>query len=484
MQFNTYIFIFFYIPVVLMGYYLTNKFSNKMGKAFVIIMSCIFYAYAGVAFFLLLLGVMFCNYLFVILLNRCEKREQSRKILITAVIMNILILLYFKYYNFFIINLGGFTGVDFQVKNIFLPLGISFFTFQEISYLVETYRGNTRRFTIQDYMLYIVFFPKLLMGPMIKPQELVPQFNDFKKNRWNRENFMVGIRMFNIGLFKKAVVADTFARAVDWGFGNTDVATSIDFLIVMLAYSFQIYFDFSGYSDMAIGISKMMNVELPINFDSPYKATSMKDFWRRWHMTLTGFLTQYIYIPLGGSRKGKLRTYGNIMVVYLVSGLWHGANWTFILWGGLHGIVQVIERFGEKTFNKLHKIVRWIISFTVVNILWLLFRAESVQQWIFILKRIFLFDNMQITQQLMTCFNLPEIVFVMNHFPFNYLSLFIEGLPMILFLLISIVACLCLNNTFRRKYSMNYFTPIISAGLFCWSLISLSGEAVFIYNNF
>lgn len=322
------------------------------------------------------------------------------------------------------------------------------------------------------------------MGPLVKPQDLIPQFHNFQNKKCNINNLMVGIRLFNIGLFKKAILADTFSRAVGWGFDNIYVLTSMDVVVIMLAYTFQIYFDFSGYSDMAVGIAKMMNINLSINFDSPYKAISIRDFWNRWHITLTKFLTQYIYIPLGGSKKGKIKTYINIMIVFLISGIWHGANWTFILWGLLYGLLQVIERIGEKIRNKINIVIQWMVTFTLINFLWLLFRADSVSQWIYLIKQIVVGNDYIISQGIMDCFNLPEIQFLMHHFPFSYLDYLINGCPMFLFLVISMLGCLYIKNAYRRKYTQDLITPIISAIMFCWSLISLSGETMFLYNNF
>lgn len=485
MQFNTFLFILLFLPFFLMGYYVLAKFSDKMAKGFLLFMSCIFYGYAGIEFLIILIGVMACNYAFILLLNKADEKQCCRKFLLAvAVTMDIVLLLCFKYYNFFIENMNNWIQTDFNMKVIILPLGISFFTFQEISYLVETYKGTTKTFSAWDYMIYILYFPKLLMGPLVMPQDLIPQINNRANRQVNAENMMQGIRMFNIGLFKKALLADTFSRAVTWGFDNILTATSGDFIVVMLAYTFQIYFDFSGYSDMAVGISKMINIGLPINFNSPYKALSLRDFWKRWHMSLTDFLTKYIYIPLGGSRKGRGRTYLNIVTVFLISGLWHGANWTFILWGLLHGVGQVLERVGANIYQKIYPVVRWLLTFIIVNVLWLLFRANSVGEWLYLLKHILALQNLNVSAELINCFSLPEITFLMYHFPFSYLNSVIRGFPMFGFLLVALAGCLCMENTYNRKYSKTFITSVISAIILVWSLISLSGEAVFVYNNF
>lgn len=232
-------------------------------------------------------------------------------------------------------------GSSFELKNIVLPLGISFFTFRQISYIVDSYRGETKGYTFWDYAFFVSFFPQLVAGPIVMYNEIIPKFR--KPGNWHVvvENFSKGIYIFAIGLFKKVIIADRFGKAVTYGFGNIEILSSMEALVVSLSYTFQLYFDFSGYCDMASGIGYMFNIELPQNFNSPYNAKSIAEFWDRWHMSLTRFLRNYVYIPLGGNQRGKLRTYVNIMVVYLIGGIWHGANWTFILWGMLHGGLSV-----------------------------------------------------------------------------------------------------------------------------------------------
>lgn len=232
-----------------------------------------------------------------------------REIFTIALISNVVLLAYHKYANFFISNWNQFLGTEHDLLAIILPLGISFFTFQQIAYLVQVYQNTEKKISILDYLTYILFFPKLVMGPLMEPADFVTQLNDTEKKTVNWDNIACGIKIFSLGLFKKMLLADTFASAVAWGYADIDVPTSMDWLLIMLFYTFEIYFDFSGYSDMATGISLMFNFQLPINFDSPYKALSIRDFWKRWHMSLTAFLTKYIYIPLGGSKKGKIRTY-------------------------------------------------------------------------------------------------------------------------------------------------------------------------------
>ncbi len=269
---------------------------------------------------------------------------------------NIAVIFYFKYYDFFLENVNILFNRSFELKNIVLPLGISFFTFQQVSYLVDSYKGETKDYAFDEYMLFVSYFPQLIAGPIVLHGEVIPQFRSRKRRKFIPQNFSKGMYIFALGLFKKIILADTLGTAVTYGFGTIDTPGSLEALIVSVSYTFQLYFDFSGYCDMAIGIGSMFNIELPQNYNSPYKATSITEFWDRWHMSLTRFLKSYIYIPLGGNRKGKLRTYLNIMIVYLASGIWHGANWTFVLWGRLQGLFSCLNRVFKNTWKKWGKL--------------------------------------------------------------------------------------------------------------------------------
>ena len=334
MQFNSYIFILAFLPVVVVMYFALSRLP-KIQSAFLVLASFTFYAYAGMDALKWFICSIVINLVFVCLLRakcggkvlqgiifgfltygKTAVKEQSgsglsdekgnyRKIVLTiGIAVNVLLLFYFKYLNFSIATVNALMKLDISPKDIILPLGISFFTFQQIAYLADSYRGVNSEYTLFDYIMYISYFPKLLMGPIVKPSTLISRFRDASARKLNLDNLIDGIQLFNIGLFKKVLLADTFARAVNWGFADPNAATSMDLIIVMLSYTFQIYFDFSGYSDMAIGVSRMLNIELPMNFDSPYKSFSIREFWKRWHISLTQFLTEYIYIPLGGNRSG------------------------------------------------------------------------------------------------------------------------------------------------------------------------------------
>ena len=328
-----------------------------------------------------------------------------------------------------------------------------------------------------DYLVYILYFPKLIMGPLCEPEDIIGQLNDATKKTFNIDNFACGIRLFSYGIFKKLILADTFHRAVSWGFTNKDILSAFDIIVLMLSYTFEIYFDFSGYSDMAVGISKMLNIDLPINFDSPYKALSIRDFWKRWHISLTGFLTKYIYIPLGGSKKGKGRTYLNTMVVFLISGIWHGENWTFILWGVFHGLLSVLERIIDIPKKKGTVIIKWLLTFVIINILWLLFRADSVAEWWELLSRVILINGAGISDGMINAFVLPEIQAVISSDTLRRFSI-------MTFVSVSALICLVPENNYKTMNKNTAINMFLAAAAFVWSFLCLSSESVFVYFNF
>lgn len=482
MQFNSYIFILCFLPVTVIGYYLSNKVNIVVGKIFLVVASIFFYAYLGWKITLILLLSVLINYFFAKVLSLYNKHRKM--LLIVSVLFNIMLLFYYKYYNFFIENVNLIFRKDYSVKDVILPIGISFFTFQQIAYLVNVYRNEIAGICLIDYASYVLFFPKLLMGPIMEPTDFILQINNKKLKKINWYNVSCGIKIFSFGLFKKVLLADTFSKAVTWGFNHFDTATSMDWLLVMLFYTFEIYFDFSGYSDMAVGSSLMLNITLPINFDSPYKALSIRDFWKRWHISLTGFLTKYIYIPLGGNKKGTIRTYINTMIVFLISGIWHGGGQTFILWGALHGIFSVLERMFDSGKRKFLDIVRWGITFGVINIMWLLFRAESITQWRNILAKIVCFQNTTASSDLLNVFNVSEAGFFQDILHIEGLEANIRGFWLLIFMIGTYWVCLVPENNYKKLQNNNYGNMILAAIAFIWSFLCLSSESVFVYFNF
>lgn len=484
MQFNSYIFILVFVPFLIVGYFGLNKINAFLGKLYLIAASAIFYIYGGYNIAIILCISIIVNYILALLINKLKTGIYGRLCLGISVFANASMLFYFKYFDFFISNVNQMFRTDFTVRNIIFPLGVSFFTFQQIMYLVNVYKGIIRRVDIFDYLAYILYFPKLVSGPIVEPTELISQINSTEGKHINWDNISCGIKIFSLGFFKKMILADTFAYAVTWGYTNMETATSMDWLLIMLFYTFEIYFDFSGYSDMAVGISTMLNITLPMNFNSPYKALSIRDFWQRWHITLTDFLTKYIYIPLGGSRKGKIRTYINTLIVFLVSGIWHGANWTFILWGILHGLLSIFDRIFEKAQKKIFEPVRWICTFLAVNILWLLFRSESILQWKDILKTIIKFQNTSVSTGLIDSFLLPETAFINRLLHIRMVYEGIRGFGALSFIIAGFFICLVPENNYKNLAKNNWLYMFISAAAFVWGFLCLSSESVFVYFSF
>ncbi len=321
--------------------------------------------------------------------DKVNKRFSKKQILTFGVVANLSLLGYFKYADFFLDNINSIFGGAIPLLELALPLAISFFTFQQIAYLVDSYRGETKEYDFLNYSIFVTFFPQLIAGPIVHHKEMMPQFEDEHNKTFNHSNFSAGFYLFTLGLFKKVVIADSFAPWANAGF---DVAEQLNFLeawATSLSYTFQLYFDFSGYTDMALGIAMLFNINLPLNFDSPYKSLNIQDFWRRWHITLSRFLRDYIYIPLGGNRHGEFKTLNNLMITFLLGGLWHGAGWTFIFWGFLHGFALVIHRLWGKLGIKMNNILAWFITFNFANIAWVFFRAKSWEDATKVLKGMF-----------------------------------------------------------------------------------------------
>jgi len=361
--FNSYEFIFVFLPITFIIYfYLNHKRLTEASKGFLVFSSLFFYSWWNIAYLPLILSSMLFNYIIGNSLNNDEghHRFPKKSILTFGIVSNIALLGYFKYSDFMIENVNYLTSSNIPTLDLALPLAISFFTFQQISYLVDSYKQETKEYDFLNYALFVTFFPQLIAGPIVHHKEMMPQFANTRNKVKNYKNIAMGLFIFSIGLFKKVVIADTFAT---WATAGFDTATTLNLFeawATSLSYTFQLYFDFSGYTDMAIGAALLFNIKLPINFNSPYKAITIQDFWRRWHITLSRFLKDYIYIPLGGNRKGEFRTYNNLMATFIIGGLWHGAGWTFVFWGFLHGIALVVHRVWSKLGFKLWTWVAWL----------------------------------------------------------------------------------------------------------------------------
>ena len=393
MLFNSYEFIFLFLPLALLGFCLIGRGNRQfLAFAWLVAASLFFYGYWNPKYVgLIYLSIIF-NYSLGSFLQCNSKRTAASKVLlIFGITVNLALLGYFKYTNFFLDNLNAIIGSDFNLGTIILPLGISFFTFQQIAYLTDAYLGTIPFCNFLHYCLFVTFFPQLIAGPIVHYQEMMPQFAE-GSSRPNNSDLAVGITIFSIGLFKKVALADTIAYYANLVFGaaSSGVTLSLSAAWVgAIAYTFQLYFDFSGYADMAIGIARMFGIKLPLNFYSPYKSVNIIEFWRRWHMTLSRWLRDYLYIPLGGNRKGAIRKYLNLMLTMLLGGLWHGAGWTFVIWGGLHGAYLVVnngwQSFRSAMGRDLKQSTWWgrwmgrMVTFVAVVISWVYFRAESTE---------------------------------------------------------------------------------------------------------
>ena len=350
MLFNSYEFIFFFMPITLVVFFLIGvRGHHRIAIAWLVGASLFFYAWWNPAYLGLIFGSMLFNYSIGVALSNQRKRENAtvkKGILILGVAANLGALGYFKYANFFVDTVNRLFGTPFHVDKIILPLAISFFTFNQLAYLADAYSGAAREYNFLHYCLFVTFFPHLIAGPIVHHKEMLPQFSSNSIYRYNSQDMAIGLTFFFMGLFKKVVIADSVAGYAIPVFKASAQGISLTLIEAwggVLAYTFQLYFDFSGYSDMAIGLARMFGIRFPLNFHSPYKAVNIIDFWRRWHMTLSRFLKDYLYIPLGGNRKGEVRRYVNLFITMLLGGLWHGAGWSFVAWGALHGVYLVIN---------------------------------------------------------------------------------------------------------------------------------------------
>jgi len=393
MLFNSYQFIFLFLPVALAGYFVAGRFGNLAPVIWLALASLVFYSVSNWQFVALLLASIAFNYLIGLLLISGRLRPALRFAALTAgVAGDLAVLGYFKYAGFLAANLNAIFSTGLAL-NVLLPVGISFYTFTQIAFLVDAYRGNVARYALPHYALFVTYFPHLIAGPILHHRDMIPQFERAESKRPDPHLMLCGLIIFAIGLFKKTCLADGIQPLVSLAFGP-DAPTFDQAWLGALAYTFQLYFDFSGYSDMAIGISLMFGIFLPLNFNSPYKAQNIIDFWRRWHMTLSQFLRDYLYIPLGGNRHGSVLRYVNLMITMLLGGLWHGAAWTFVIWGALHGAYLCINhawnRFGPAVaprYQRAANIAAFIVTFTAVVIAWVFFRADSLSTAIYVLSK-------------------------------------------------------------------------------------------------
>ena len=486
MLFHDPLFLLVFLPLVLFSYFFILK-NKKFSRVYLLVFaSFVFYAAWNINLSPLIIITILINYLFGKKISDAQDSLKKKRFLFSAILFNILFLGFFKYSDFVIFNINSVFDSDIELLNFPFPLALSFVTFQTIAYLVDCYDGNISKTDLKKYALFISFFPQLIAGPIVRYNYMISQFEDEKNDTLNYKNIYIGLIVIAIGLMKKLLIADNLSIVVDQGFNAEYQLTFLEGWLTSLGFVFQIYFDFSGYIDMATGIALLFNINLPANFNSPFKATGMINFWQRWHITLSRFLKDYIYIPLGGNKKGNFRTLNNLMATFIIGGIWHGAGWTFVFWGFLHGLALVVHRIWYQLGFRFNLIIGWIITFNFINIAWVFFRAKELEDAIKVLKGMFGLSGIEIHP----LFQIPLNIIKFIKIEYNTMWLkSIEGnnynTP--LMILIGFILVLIFSNSVEK---MNKFKPtkfnILYTFVLLWfslsSLITINSE--FLYFNF
>ena len=492
MLFNSYEFIFVFLPITFFIYfYLNHKRLTTVSKGFLVCSSLFFYSWWSVLYLPIILASMIFNYVIGRSLDKIYIKKSNnfskKLILIFGIFVNLSLLGYFKYADFFIKNINITFSTNTNSLDLLIPLAISFFTFQQIAYLVDSYKQKAKEYHFLNYALFVTFFPQLIAGPIVHHKEMVPQFTKIRNKVKNYRNIAMGLFIFSIGLFKKVVIADMFAVWATNGFDVTTTLNLFEAWATSLSYTLQLYFDFSGYTDMAIGLALLFNIRLPVNFNSPYKATNIQDFWRRWHITLSRFLRDYLYIPLGGNRKGSFSTYNNLIVTFVIGGLWHGAGWTFIFWGLLHGLALVVQKIWEGLGFKLWTWLAWVITFNFVNIAWVFFRAREWSDAVKVLDSMFSLDNVVLPGFLKNRIDfLNQFNIEFGGFTQNITLQALEGEILLFSLCIFLPFILIFKNSMqmlKHFKTSNYFL-ILTVICFIVSILKLNEYSEFIYFRF
>ncbi|MBL4706829.1 MAG: MBOAT family protein [Flavobacteriales bacterium] len=486
MLFNSLEFIFAFLPITFLIYFfLLHKRLIVGAKAFLVFASLFFYSWWNIVYLPIILTSMLFNYTIGNSLNnKLFNINVNKQTLLTfGIIANISLLGYFKYADFFLLNVNLLSGTNLELLHLALPLAISFFTFQQIAYLVDSYRQETTEYDFLNYALFVTFFPQLIAGPIVHHKEMMPQF----ASRWNLvknyRNIAVGLFIFSIGLFKKVVIADSFAVWATNGFDKAEVLNIVEAWVTSLSYTFQLYFDFSGYTDMAIGIALLFNITLPQNFNSPYKAKNIQDFWRRWHITLSRFLRDYIYIPLGGNKVAEYRILSNLMITFIIGGLWHGAGWTFVFWGFLHGSALVIHRIWKTLGFTMNSILAWFITFNFINIAWIFFRAKEWGDAVKVLSGMLGLTGILLPEKYAS-----KLSFLTNYgFEFGHVLGEINAQSKtIIYILLTFILLLRFQNSiyYQKVFKVNYKYFFLLSFLFFSALSTMSTVSEFLYFNF
>ena len=501
MLFNSYLFIFIFLPFTLLGWYGLNHYKRyELAKVFLAGMSLWFYGYFNVYYLAIIITSILFNYFLSWLLtfaqanyaqanyaqaNYARTKLLNRIGLFAGLIFNLGLLFYFKYYDFFIENLNLAFHADFMLKHILLPLGISFFTFQQLSFIIDRCLLRAEHYSFVNYVTFVTFFPQLVAGPIVLYKEMIPQFEDTANRKLNAHNFSQGIILFVLGLGKKILLAQTF---------SLDTPSTV---LVILAYTFEIYFDFSGYSDMAMGLGRMFNIILPVNFNSPYLACSVKELWQRWHITLSRFFVTYVYIPLGGSKKGKMRTILNTIIIFFLSGLWHGAAWTYIAWGTMQGLLVVWDNLGivgirgreEKHPARFHipAWLGWLLTFSFFNLSLFFFRSQSMAGAIQMFRNLGAFNYTGKMFEIAKTLDIPEFYVIKEALGilapqlvgYAYLGLLLLYLGLSFFM-ITRKNVLEIAESGKLTSTKCWAVALV----FLWCVVSLSQVSTFLYFNF
>ncbi len=472
MLFNSYIFIFGFLPIALLGYYLIPK--RRAQLCFLLVASLGFYSYwsAKLVFFLVFTVVI--DFYIAKAIFYSKSLLNKRLLLISSVTVSLSILFFFKYYNLFAESFNTLASAahgqpvsTLPILAIVLPIGISFYTFQSMSYVIDVYRGTSNAHAdLLSFAGYVTLFPHQISGPLVRHNQIVPQLENPQTYLYNSENFWRGICFFVCGLSKKVLIADFISAAIIPVVNNLDLASNAEALLAMFGYTMQLYFDFSGYSDMAVGLGLMMNIQFPQNFNSPYKSFSITEFWQRWHMTLSSWLRDYLYISLGGNRDGQLKTYRNLFLTMMIGGLWHGGSWTFAIWGIFHGVLLAIERFCKDRQIDLLKTryLKFALTFLLINVGWIFFRSPNFSVAFLWLQKIFLLN----------AHHSWDLRFIGERYRGRFFGAL--GVGMIL--------AFYSKNIWQIKFKANYWTPLLLAFLFVVCLMFMSEDSPFLYFQF
>lgn len=470
MLFNSYAFIFLFLPFTLLGYYWISQ--KKLQLWFLFFASVFFYCYWSTVYVFLLLFTVVLDFYLAKAIFMTSSQARRKFFLVTSIVTNLGILGFFKYYDFFADSLNGLfqavgVGSQLPLLQLILLIGISFYTFQSMSYVIDVYRRTSDAHAhLLEFAGYVTLFPHQISGPLVRHNFIVPQLESPRTYFFDPANFWKGCYFFVFGLTKKMMIADRIAAVVDPLVMNMAGASTAEAWLAMIGYTMQLYFDFSGYSDMAVGLGLMMNIQFPQNFNSPYKSKSITEFWQRWHITLSSWLRDYLYISLGGNRAGVLKTYRNLFLTMAIGGLWHGANWTYLVWGCFHGGILAVERFfkdrGWSVIGNKH--VSGALTFFLVCVGWVFFRAHSVEQAALWLQKVFLLTD--------------EISWDITLIPLKHKDRFFAALA------VGISVAFFAKNTWEREFKPTIWRAALLALMFVLCLSYMGEESPFLYFQF